>query len=76
MRYSSLEDGDSTRLIDEVLAMIVTQFLGSNDAMHIRLHKFLHKIHLCKVIKTWRSENVEDRDDVFVMKVAQKFDLT
>jgi len=55
--------------------MIVAQFLRANYAMHICFHELLHKIHLGKVVETWWAENVEDRDDVFMVKVAQKLNL-
>lgn len=30
-----------TNLVDEVLAMIITELLSPNDPMHVRLHEFL-----------------------------------
>jgi hypothetical protein len=43
--------------------------------MHICLHELLNQINFCEVIKARRAEYVKDGDDVFVLKMAEKFDL-
>ena len=55
--------------------MVIAKFLGSYHAMQIRLHEFLHEVDLLEIIETGRSQNVENRDDVFVMEVPQQFYL-
>ena len=55
--------------------MIIAQLLRPNDAMQIRLHEFLNQVNLGKFIKTRWAEDVKDGDNVFVLKVAKKFDL-
>ena len=35
-------DARKTYLVNEVLAMIVAELLGPNDAMEVGLHEFLH----------------------------------
>ena len=38
-RFQSAE-----RLVDEVLTVVVGKLLCANDAMHVRLHEFLHSL--------------------------------
>lgn len=33
-------------LVDEILAVVVREFLGSDNSMHIRLHKLLDEVDL------------------------------
>jgi hypothetical protein len=35
----------SAGLIEEVLTMVIAQFLGPDDSVKIRLEQFLHQIH-------------------------------
>lgn len=67
--------GRRTYLIDEVLTMVVAEHLRTYDAMHIGLHEFLHQIDLFELVEGWWAENVEDGNDVLVMKVPEEFDL-
>lgn len=47
-----------THLVNEILAMVVAQFLGSDNTMQIGFHELLNEIYLSKMLKGWRSENV------------------
>ena len=62
-------------LIDKVLTVVVRQFLGSNDTVHIGFHEFLDEVDFGEAVVVVRFDNVEDRDDVFVVKVTKEFDL-
>jgi hypothetical protein len=42
-------------LVDEVLAMVVGEFLGADNAMHVSLHEFL-EILLTKQSAWWKVE--------------------
>ena len=43
--------------------------------MQIRLHEFLDKVNLLKVVETRGPQDVENRDDVLVMEVTQQLYL-
>lgn len=43
--------------------------------MKICLHQFLYEIDFLEIVETWRLKDIDDRDDIFVMKVTKKFDL-
>jgi hypothetical protein len=62
-------------LIDEILAMVIAEFLCADDTMKIGLHKLLNEVDFSKLVKIWRPENIEDRDDVLMMKVSEEFDF-
>lgn len=51
--------------------MVVGELLSADDAVQIRLHEFLDQIDLVKLVYTGRPEDVEDGDDVLVVKVAE-----
>jgi hypothetical protein len=55
--------------------MVITELLGAYYTMKIRLHQFLYEIDLLEIVKRWRLEDIDDGDDIFVMKVAKKFNL-
>lgn len=61
----------SEGLIDEVLAVIVRQLLGSDDSVHICLHQFLDQIHFREAFVISRFLDVEDGDYVFMVEVSQ-----
>jgi len=62
-------------LVDEVLAVVIREILGANDAVHIRLHELLDKVDLLeKLIASWLL-NIKDRDDVLVVEVAEELHL-
>jgi hypothetical protein len=54
-------------LIDEVLAVIIAQILRSNHSVQIRLHQFLHKVHLLEVLVGGGLHDVENVDDLGAM---------
>lgn len=56
--------------------MVVTQFLSTNDTMEISLHEFLNEVYFLEVIQRRRTEDIEDGNDIFVVKVTKEFDLT
>ena len=72
---SRTDAGRGTDLVYEVLAVIVAELLGTNDAVKIGLHKFLDEVDLLEVIERGRAENVEYGDDVLVVEVAEELDL-
>lgn len=55
--------------------MIVAQLLGADDAVKIGLHEFLDEVDLLELLEIGWTEDVEDGDDVLVMKVAKELDL-
>jgi len=55
--------------------MVVAEILGPYHAMQICLHEFLYKVNFLEIIEAGGSQNVENRDDVFVMEVAQQLYL-
>lgn len=66
----------SQRLVDEILAMVVGEVLGSNDSVHIRLHEFLDKVDLVEAIVASRLLDIKNGDDVFVVEVTQQLHLS
>ncbi len=55
--------------------MVVAGLLGTDDTVEISLYELLDEIDLSKVMQQWRVENVEDADDVLVVKVAGELDF-
>ncbi len=55
--------------------MVVAGLLGTDDTVEISLHELLDEIDLRKVMRQRRAENVEDADDVLVVKVAEELDF-
>lgn len=55
--------------------MIVAKLLGADDTVKVRLHEFLHEVDLFEFLETGRAEDIEDGDDVLVMKVPEELDL-
>jgi hypothetical protein len=43
--------------------------------MQIRLHKLLYQIHFLEALQVGWAEDIEDGDDVLVVKVAEELDL-
>lgn len=66
----------STYLVNEILAMIIAEFLSSNDPVQICFHEFLNQIHLLKIVEARRPQDVEDGDNVLMTKVAQELNLS
>lgn len=64
-----------TDLIDEVLAMVVGQRLCPDDPVQICLHELLYEVYFAEFMDIGGAEDVEDGDDVFVVKVAEELDL-
>lgn len=67
--------GVCTDLVYEVLAMIVAKLLGADDTVKVRLHEFLDEVDLLELLETGRTQDVEDGDDILVMKVTEELDL-
>ena len=65
----------STYLINKILTMVITQLLGPNNPMQISLHEFLYEIDLLEAVEVRRAEDIEDRDDVFMVEMAEELDL-
>lgn len=61
----------TAHLVYKVLTMVVTQLLCPNDAMEVGFHELLDEIDLSEVFEGRRSENVQDRNDVLMAKVAE-----
>ncbi len=55
--------------------MAVAELLGMGDMAEISLHKLLDEIDLGKVMQQPWAENVEDVDDVLMVKVAEELDF-
>ena len=62
-------------MIDKVLTMVVAEFLSPNHTMQVGLHQFLYEVNLLEIVKTWRLQDIDDCNDIFVMKVTKKFNL-
>lgn len=62
-------------LVDKILTVVIGQRLCPDDPMKISLHEFLYEIDLAKVMDILWPEDVEDGDDVLVVKVAEELDL-
>lgn len=62
-------------LVDKILTVVIGQRLCPDDPMKISLHEFLYEIDLAKVMDILWPEDVEDGDDVLVVKVAKELDL-
>ena len=43
--------------------------------MHVRLHELLDKVNLLELSKRERSKDIQDRNDILMVKVAEKLDL-
>ena len=73
LRQGAESDGcwRGTDLVYEVLAVIVAELLGTNDAVKIGLHKLLDEVDLLEVIERGRTEDVEYGDDVLVVEVTE-----
>lgn len=56
--------------------MIITKALRADDAMEICFHQFLNEIYLRKLSQVGRPQNVEDRYDIFMVKVTEKLYFT
>lgn len=65
----------SQSLINEVLTVIVAELLRAYDAVEIRFHELLHEVDLLEVGKAGWAQDVQDRDDILVMKMPQELDL-
>jgi hypothetical protein len=63
-------------VVVKVLAVVVREVLGSDDPMHARLHQLLNEINLRKRLITARLLDINDRDDVFVVKVSEQLHFT
>ncbi len=55
--------------------MVVAELLGTNDTAEIILHKLQDEIHLSKVVQQQQAENVEDADDVLMVKAAEELEF-
>lgn len=66
---------DSPHLVSKILYMIIAELLGTYDTMEIGLHQLLYEIDLSKIMETWRPEDIEDGDDIFMAKMTKKFDF-
>lgn len=64
-----------THLVDEVLTMIVAQYLSPNDPMEVCFHQFLDEVYFSEIIERWRTEDIEDANDVLVVEMAEETDL-
>lgn len=62
-------------LVDKVLTVVIRQRLCPDDPVQIGLHELLYEIDLAKVVYVGWPEDVEDGDDVLVVKVAEELDL-
>ena len=46
-------------MVDEILAVVVGELLGANDAVEISLHELLDEVYLLEVVEGGRAEDVE-----------------
>ena len=67
-------------LVRKVLRMIVAQRLRAHDAVQVRVHHLLHKVHVLVREAVARHDDVQQLDDVLaaavLVKVAQQAQLT
>jgi len=56
--------------------MVIAQLLGTDNTMKVSLHELLDKVNLGELVYIAGLEDIEDRDDVFVMKVSEEFYFT
>jgi hypothetical protein len=50
----------SESLIDEILAVVVGEFLCANDTVHIRLHQLLNEVDFAEALVVARLLDIED----------------
>ena len=55
--------------------MVIAKLLGPYHAMQVCLHELLDEVNLLEILEAWWSQNVENRDDVLMMEVAQQLYL-
>jgi hypothetical protein len=73
---SGMQSFERTKgLVYKILAMVIAQLLSTNDPMKIGLHKFLYEVDLPEAVEIGRSEDVEDGDDILMVKVTKKLYL-
>lgn len=67
-------------LVGEVLAVVVRELLGTDNAMKVSLHELLDEVHLGEGLVGAGLDDVEDADDVLrdiaLLKEAQQLELT
>jgi hypothetical protein len=51
-------------LVNEVLAVVVTQILRPDHSMEIRLHQLLDEVDFLEALKGGRLHDVENRNDL------------
>jgi hypothetical protein len=51
-------------LVDKVLAVVVGEVLGSDDAVHVCFHEFLDEVDFCEGVEAAWFLDIEDRDDL------------
>ena len=62
-------------LVNEVLAVIIGQILGTDNAVHVRLHELLNEVDLGEVLVGAWLLDVKDGNDVLVVEVAEELHL-
>ena len=55
--------------------MVIAKLLGPYHAMQIRLHELLYEVNFLEILEALGSQDVENRDDVLMMEVAQQLYL-
>jgi hypothetical protein len=63
-------------VVVKILAVVAREILGSDDPMHVRLHQLLNEINLRKSLITALFLDINDRDDVFVVKLSEQLHFT
>lgn len=53
-------------LVDKVLAVVVGEVLGSDDAVHVGFHEFLDEVDFCKGVEAAWFLDIQDGDDLQV----------
>lgn len=62
-------------LVDEVLHVVVGEFLSADHSMQVGLHEFLDEVYLSKRLVVERPLDRQHRDDVFVGKMLEQLEL-
>lgn len=62
-------------LVDKVLAVIIAKVLCADHTVHVGFHQLLDKVDFREAVVVSRLLDVEDGDDVFVVKVAEELHL-
>ena len=76
IRVSVLPVGIPQYLVEEVADVVVTQPLGFQKFVQVRLHQGLHDVHILQSLNSWRPQDVSNVNYVFMLKSVENFDFS